>query len=311
MPLTLAEAEKYSRTTLLRGVIEEILKVSPVLNVLPFAEVLGNSLTYNREATLPGADWYSPGDTWVESTPTVTPVTVVLKILGGDADIDNFLKATRSNEQDIEAAILLEKAKAVAYEFEDCFIYGKAASLANQWDGLHTLIGSGAQQVNMGTTTTGAAGTLSALDQLIDLVKPGKPDLLIMSRRSRRGIQKLARAQGLALATTTLGMLGRPVLSYGDIPIAVSDFISDVETIATSRYALKIGGACSSIFAIKCGEGSLMGIEGPSGIAAELVGALETKDATRWRVKWYNAIALLCTLAIARMDGITSADWTN
>jgi len=309
MALTLAEADKYSRSTLVRGVIENILSVSPVLNVLPFVEVLGNSLTYNREATLPAASWYDAGDTWTEGTPTVTQITTLMRILGGDSDVDNFLRITRSNEQDLEAALLAEKAKAVAYEFENAFIYGVTAS--KQFDGLHALIGSGAQQINMGTTTTGAPGTLSALDQLIDLVKPGKPDLLIMSRRSRRGIMKLARSQGSALATTSLGMLGRPVLSYGDIPIGVSDFITDTETIASNRYALKTTGVCSSIFAIKCGEQALLGLEATNGITPELVGALETKDANRWRVKWYCSLALLCALSIARMDGITSADWTN
>lgn len=311
MGFTIAEADKYSQSTLLTGVIEEILKESPILNVLPFAEILGNSLTYNRETTLPSAGWYAPGDTWVEGTPTITPVTVTLKILGGDSDVDNFLRITRSNKQELEAIMLLLKAKALAHEFEDAFIYGDDSVNAKLFDGLHTLIGSGAQQVNQGTTTTGAAGTLSDLDEMIDLVKPGRPDLLIMSRRSSRGINKLARSQGSALATTTLGSLGRPVQMYGEVPIAVSDFISDAETIATDRFALKTGGACSSIFAIKVGEGSLMGLEATEGIVAELIGALETKDARRWRTKWYTSLALLATVAIARMDGITSADWTN
>lgn len=311
MAFTLAEADKYSRTALLAGVIEEILKDSPILNVLPFAEILGNSLTYNRETTLPSAGWYAPGDTWTEGTPTVTAVPVTLKILGGDSDIDNFLRITRSNEQELEAIMLLEKAKALAHEFEDVFIYGKTATNAKLFDGLHALIGSGAQQVNQGTTTTGAAGTLGDLDAMIDLVKPGRPDLLIMSRRSLRGINKLARSQGSALATTTLGSLGRPVQMYGEVPIAVSDFIVDTEAIATSRFSAKTGGVTSSVFAIKVGEGALMGIEATAGIMAELVGALETKDARRWRTKWYVALALLATVSIARMDGITTAAWTN
>ena len=59
------------------------------------------------------------GDTWTESTPTFTQVTATLKILGGDADIDNFLKSTRSNLQDLEAAVVQLKAKALQTKFED------------------------------------------------------------------------------------------------------------------------------------------------------------------------------------------------
>jgi len=42
----------------------------------------------------------------------------------------------------------------------------------------------------------GATLTLSMLDQLIDAVKGGKPDMLLMSRRSRRKINALVRASG-------------------------------------------------------------------------------------------------------------------
>ncbi|MFQ5860853.1 MAG: major capsid protein, partial [Dehalococcoidia bacterium] len=99
MALTLAEAAKLSQDMLLTGVIETIIQESPILQTLPFIEVVGNGLTYNQENTLPSAAFYDVGDAWAESTPTFTQVTATLKILGGDADVDNFLKATRSNLQ--------------------------------------------------------------------------------------------------------------------------------------------------------------------------------------------------------------------
>ena len=37
--------------------------------------------------------------------------------------MDNFLKATRSNIQDLEAAVIELKAKALKNKFEDVFIY--------------------------------------------------------------------------------------------------------------------------------------------------------------------------------------------
>jgi hypothetical protein len=36
----------------------------------------------------------------------------------------------------------------------------------------------------------------------------------------------------------------------------------------------------------------------------EKVGSLETKDATRTRVKWYVALALFNTLKLARLTGV-------
>lgn len=91
MALTLAEAAKLSNDLLLAGVIESIIKESPVLQALPFIEIVGNGLTYNRENAAPTAAFYAVGDDWTESTPTFTQITTALTILGGDADVDNSL----------------------------------------------------------------------------------------------------------------------------------------------------------------------------------------------------------------------------
>jgi hypothetical protein len=52
MALTLEEAAKLSNDMLLQGVVETIVKDSPVLQRLPFIEIVGNGLTYNQVATL-------------------------------------------------------------------------------------------------------------------------------------------------------------------------------------------------------------------------------------------------------------------
>jgi hypothetical protein len=45
------------------------------------------------------------GDAWVEATPTFTQKTATLKILGGDADVDNFIQATYADPNDVEAEV--------------------------------------------------------------------------------------------------------------------------------------------------------------------------------------------------------------
>jgi len=49
MALTLAEAAKLSNDILLQGVVEETIYDSPILQTLPFIEVVGNALTYNQQ----------------------------------------------------------------------------------------------------------------------------------------------------------------------------------------------------------------------------------------------------------------------
>lgn len=293
MALTLSEAAKLSNDIVLRGVIETIVKDSPVLQVLPFIDVNGNAVTYNRESTMASASWFDVGDTWTESTPTFTQVTTSLKILGGDADVDQYLARTRTNVQDIEAAVIELKAKAVRDAFETAFIQGDTGVNSKQFDGLAKLATSG-QTVTAGTN--GASLTLAMLDELIDKVRPGRPDLLIMSKRTRRSLTQLVRGSGAFLEAwqNRFGMFQE---FYAGIPIGVSDYVPDNETQGTSND-------CSSVYAIQVGEGRLAGLQGAGGLTVERVGALETKDAVRWRVKWYVGLALFSDLAVARLKGV-------
>jgi len=232
MALTLAEAAKLSNDMLVQGVVETIVKESPVLQRLPFIEIVGNGLTYNQEKTLPSVDFYDVGDTWVESTPTFEQKTAQLKIMGGDADVDNFLKSTRSNIQDLEAAVVELKAKAVKDKFEEIFVYGDSTANPKAFDGLRKLINTGvAGSQVIAMADAGATLTLAKLDELIDAVKGGKPDMLIMSRRSRRKLNALVRAAG-GMMETDRDKWGNFIQFWDGIPIGVNDWILDTHVVA-------------------------------------------------------------------------------
>ncbi len=304
MALTLTEASKLSNDILMQGVVETIVKDSPVLQRLPFVEIVGNGLTYNQENILPDVDFYDVGDTWAESTPTFTQLTANLKIMGGDADVDNFLKSTRSNIQDLEASVIELKAKALRAKFEEIFIYGNSASNAKQFDGLKKLINTGAagsQIIDMGAT--GASLTLAKLDELIDAVKGGKPDMLLMSRRTRRKINALVRAAG-GMTETERDAFGNFIQLWDSIPIGVNDYILDTHVLAGGVETATTGGTSSTVYAVQFGEGALCGLTGPGHLQVEPVGALETKDASRTRVKWYVSLALFSSIKAAALIGV-------
>lgn len=303
MALTLSEAEKLSNDALLQGVIETVIKDSPILQELPFIEIIGNGLTYNQEAALPGAAFFAPNGDWstAEGTPTFTQKTATLTIIGGDADVDNYLKATRSNVQDIEAAVVELRAKAIRHTFEEAFIYGDSTSGSNQFDGLRRLIPSG--QVTA-AGATGASLTLGMLDQLIDRVKGGKPDMLLMSKRSRRKINSLIRTAGSGYLETDRDRFGNSVQYWNGIRIGVSDFILDTHIVSGSTETATVGGDCSTIYALSFGEGALAGLTGPGGLMVETLGSLETKDATRTRIKWYVGLALFSSVRAASLIGV-------
>ena len=307
MALTLAEANKLSNDLLMQGVVETIIKESSVLQRLPFIEIIGNGLTYNQENTLPGIDFYDVGDVWAESTPTFEQKTANLKIMGGaaqNADGDNFIKATRSNIQDLETAVIELKAKALKDKFEEIFIYGDTAVSAKQFDGLRKLIDTTTasdQVIAMGAS--GATLTLDKLDELVDAVKGGKPDMLLMSRRSRRKINTLIRAAG-GMMDTDRDSWGNFVQLWDGIPIGVNDWILDTHVVADSLETDITGSDCSAIYAVQIGEGALSGLTNPRFLQVEPIGSLENKDASRTRVKWYCSLALFSSVKAAALIGV-------
>jgi hypothetical protein len=142
----------------------------------------------------------------------------------------------------------------------------------------------------------GATLSLAKLDELIDTVRGGKPDLLLMSRRSRRSLNILARTSGSFLEADR-DEFGNMLQFYDGIAIGINDYISDGKTVGSSSD-------CSTVYAVQFGEGGLSGLTASGGLTVERVGSLETKDATRVRVKWYASLALFNTVKLAKLTGV-------
>jgi hypothetical protein len=78
--------------------------------------------------------------------------------------------------------------------------------------------------------TVGTAISVDKLDEAIDKVI-GRPDALLMTKRTQTQLRKALRALGLTLGRD-LNELGRPINTYGDIPITTSDAMLDTETVS-------------------------------------------------------------------------------
>jgi hypothetical protein len=305
MAVTLTQSALYTQNKLHRGIIQTIIKTSPLMTRLPFANIEGNALAVNRESTLPSVGFRAPRAKWTESTGEISQATFGLKILGGDADVDKFMQKTRSNVTDLMKTQIKMKAKAMAHDFDKTCIYGNSTS-TNEFDGLHVLIDALAstQQLHMGSSSTGAAMTIAKLDALVDAVPDG-PDILLMNKTVRRRLSEYLRTVGSYV--TERDEYGRYFMMWNDIPIVVTDWIYQTETISGGAYALPTTGACSSVFALKLGEGEgFCGIQN-GGIETETFEQLEEYWAKRVRMAWIVGTALYSTVAVARLDGVTDA----
>ena len=314
MANTIAEYGYLSTSPILKGIVKTIVNESPLLARLPFREIAGNSLLYNLESTEAGAGFYSVGDTWAESTPVWAQRNVALTILGGDADVDSFAKQTRSNEQDVAAAIIELKSKAIADKFEKMAIVGYTSTTysAKELKGLmHLLAECEAADATdwdapnnsqiIAASATSTALTIAMLDELRDAVKP-KPDCFLMSRRMRRWLQGLARAAGNNLEyVADPRRLGHLITMFGEQEVLVSDFIPDniqdgVSSVVTIRSydqaTTRASGYDNSvIFALRFDDNDAVAGVTNGWIQTEDIGKLETKDAERTRIKFYCGMA--------------------
>lgn len=303
--VTLAESAKLCQDTLVAGVIETVVTVNPFYDILPFQDIEGNALAYNRENALGDVGWYGVGDTiTAKAAATFTQVTTTLTTLLGDAEVNGLIQATRSNINDQKAVQISSKAKNVGRTYQNNLINGDGTS--NVIEGLLSLLAAG-QTVTAGAN--GAALTLDMIDEVLDKVvdKGGEVDYMTCHSRTLRKYYALLRALGGASIGDVVTLPGgRQVPAYRGIPIFRNDFIPINQTQGTES-------AASTLLAGTLDDGSQsMGIAGltatgAAGIRVEEVGISATKDETITRVKFYCGLANFSQLGLAGLVGINAS----
>jgi hypothetical protein len=300
MAITLAQAASLSNNQLELGVVEEIIEKEDLFAVLPFMAVDGKAYVYNRENSQAQGDWLATNTTVNESSSTFTEITTNLRILIGDVDVDKFIDSTLSNNQSQKAVQIAQKAKGMGRQFKQTLVIGDHTATPNQFDGLVNLV-TGGQTIS--AATNGAALTLGMLDQLLDAV-PNGADVIFMNYPVMRAFRALLRAAGGNSAVEyMLPQFGRPMLTHNGVPVLLNSYIPINETqgtavgITTSVYAARLNEA-DGLHAIYGG--------GTAGIVVEDIGTVQTKDATRTRLKWYVSLVLKSTKSLARLKGLTN-----
>lgn len=304
MAVTLPEAAKQMQNPIRSAVIQIYAQSSDVLSALPFENIQGNALRYNREDTLPGIGFRGVNEAYTESTGILNPITEPLVIAGGDLDVDKFIVATMGEQQrSVQEAM---KIKSLALAWTKQFIKGDSQADPRGFDGLQTRL-TGNQLVWAGGTDGGDALSLSKLDELIDAVE--QPTHLLMSKAMRRKLTAASRNTSVGgFITYTQDAFGRKVSMYNDLPIMIVDTDNEGNDILGFDEVGFTGSTatCTSIYCVSLMDGMMVGIQsGP--IQATDIGELETKPCYRTRVEWYAGLACYHGKAAARLGGIKDA----
>lgn len=301
--VTLAESAKLTQDQLVAGLIETVVSVNPLYDLMPFTDIEGNSLAYNRENVLGDVQFLGVGGTiTAKAAATFTKVQSALTTIIGDAEINGLIQATRSDYTDQKGVQVASKAKSLGRKFQDTMINGDGT--ADSFQGMLALVAAG-QTISAGTN--GASLTFDLLDQLLDLVKDkdGQVDYLMSSFSMRRKYFALLRALGGAGVNEVMTLPGgRTVPVYRGVPWFVNDYIPTNQVQGTS------GAICTTIFAGTFDDGSnkygIAGLtaKGAAGLRIQEVGPKETADETITRVKMYCGFANFSQLGLAALKGL-------
>lgn len=302
--ITLAQSALLTQNMLHAGVIETIVDVNPIYEVMPFQDIHGNALAYNRENAMGDVQFLGVDGVITAKNPaTFTQATSTLTTLIGDAEVNGLIEATRSDLQNQTAIQIASKAKSIGRKFQQNMILGDGT--ADSFVGLFNLVPAGQK---LATPANGQNLTFDLLDALMDQIKDkdGQVDYFMMPARTIRAYYALLRTLGGATIGDVIQLpSGKKVPVYRDVPIFRNDFIPTNQVQGTST-------AATCIFAGTFDDGSqthgMAGLTatGSAGVRVKYIGEAQDKDNSITRVKMYCGMALFSELGIAMAPGITN-----
>jgi hypothetical protein len=306
MALTLVEAAKLAmgRDEALKATVMELYaRNSDILQYLPFENITGNALTFNREKTLPSVGFRGINESYDESTGQIDKVTESLMIAGGDLDVDVMLVKTGNADQ--RGAQEAMKIKALSMSMSKTIIKGDSETTPKEFDGMQIRC-TGDQKVVAGSSASGDALSLIKLDELIDTVD--EPTHLLMNKAMRRRLTAAARTTTIGgYITYDVDAFGRRITKYNDLPILIADKDNDYNDIMPFTEAATTGSSvCTSVYCMSFAENGVLGLQNGVMDVRDL-GEIDTKPVYRTRIEWYISLAVLRHKAVARLWAIKDA----
>lgn len=271
MALTLVTAQKLIQDELRAGVIRSIYINNPIFALLPFENISGNAISYNRENGLAsGGTSRAINADYSEGTADFTRLTANLGRLGGVARVDNFLQSTGSNVNDQLAVQVEAKSKAVAVRFQNEFFNGDTSVDPNGFDGLKKLVDGTSRELEVARVLT--PDDLDAALLQVD----GDASAIFMNNNTFLKIQKDAKER---VQFNSLELVGSRLSTYAGVPVLRAGVFGGSQILADGE-----------VYVVR------MGVDGVHGIQNNLpTPTVFAPDATSpshtVRIDWYTGIA--------------------
>jgi len=291
-------------------VVATMMRESVILQNAEFYSMVGNADYRRTASTAAMGDFRSLDANYAANLQTPGFANPTLKILGGHVQVDQAHERRGADIDSVRAVDLLAAARNNGRQFQSYFINGDSGVDAKQFDGVKTIMPV-AQVAQFGAGADGHAVTLGSdnaaklaqqkfleyIDELIAMVDGGA-NLLLMDQTTLSRLTSIARES----VTWVKNEFGKLIAIYGDVPVAVAGRDKAGTKIIPHTEVVGASNDCTSIYALRFGEGSDLSIATNIGMDVQdqgLVGVHYTHKA-----EMDLDLALLNNKAIARGTGI-------
>lgn len=158
-----------------------------------------------------------------EQNSTYSQVEFAYKTIIYEGGVTRRLQAAGKAYGDALQEEIQNGIQAIKDQEDDWLITGDSSSDAKEFDGLAKILSDESREKALGGDLT-----LEDLDEAIDNITNGTPNMMVMSRRTRRQLRALLQEQQRFINTIEVKG-GFMVESYDNIPIYVDRFVSDDE----------------------------------------------------------------------------------
>lgn len=305
MALTLHEiSKKYDGDVVRSSVIEMFAAATPLMSAIQWMDVPGGAYAYNQEGTLPGVGFRGINEAYTEGVGILNPQVEVLRILGGDIDVDKAL--LKMHGEGARADHEAMKIKATGLYMTKKLIKGDSVADPKEFDGLQNRI-TGPQLINNGASDGGNALSLLKLDEAIDAVDGATH--LLMSKALIRLLSAAARSSSVGgYITYEIDGFGRRVTKYNDLPILEVDYDETGARILDFNELGSTGSTATatSIYVVNLTPGYVVGLQNGD-LEVEDLGEIDAKPVLRTRMEWIAGFATLHGRGASRLRGISNA----
>lgn len=286
---------EYSKTTqdeFRSAVIQTYKDNSPLIDLLTYQNIVGGSVTFHRELTLPtGVGFREIDGEYTSTQGEVEPVTEDLKIAGGRTTVDRAIlkmygAARLATDIQMQVSALARKLNAALY---------KGDGLLGGFTGLQTRIQAGETIVNGDT-----ALSLSKMRQAYLACKGNRKVFLVGEGMYSRlwAAYDAGVLQNIVFGTDDFG---KPVATFAGVPLVLAgEDASRAQVLDFSEL-----NSTTSVYCLSLDE--VDGVVGIQNAPLETEPMTEVSVVKAWDIEWLNNFMVQTAASAIRISGITDA----